>query len=76
MLTAMMLEQLDSATKIQIKLWAKKPPRMKPLRIEWPGRPAEKAKAKAKPSTPSEVLQFMSKRRGVVEVIGGNDDGS
>ncbi len=77
MLTALLLESIDSLTKTQIKMWAKSPPRMKPLRIEWPGRgdtPTQKPKAKS--SSPGEIAAFLGKRGGTIQVIEGNDDGS
>jgi hypothetical protein len=77
MLTAMLLEQADAAVKIQVKLWAKSPPKMKPLRIEWPGRDDQAtAKQKPKASSPSEIASFMGSRRGTIQVIGGDDRGS
>ncbi len=77
MLTALMVEGIDTLSKIQVRMWAKKPPRMKPLRIEWPGRsdtPTQKPKAKS--SSPGEIAAFLGKRGGTIQVIEGNDDGS
>ena len=77
MLTALLLEGVDTLSKIQIKMWAKSPPKMTPLRIEWPGRDEQTArKPKPKPSTPDEIRSFLGKRKGVIQVIGGDDDGS
>ena len=77
MLTALLLEAIDTGTKTQIKMWSKSPPRMKPLRIEWPGRSDQAAsKPKAKSSSPGEIAAFLGKRGGTIQVIEGNDDGS
>ena len=75
-LLALLLETTDAAAKLQIKLWAKSPPKMKPLRIEWPGRDDQSATPKPEPSSPSEIAAFMGSRKGTIQVIGGNDDGS
>ncbi len=69
-LTAMLVEGIDGLTKVQVRMWAKNPPKMDPLRIEWPGR---EDTPKPTPSGPDEVVAFLASRRGSIEVIG--DDG-
>ncbi len=68
-LLALLLETTDAATKLQVKLWAKSPPRMKPLRIEWPGRDETTTTQKPKPSSPSDIAAFLGKRGGTMKVI-------
>ncbi len=57
-LLAMLLEHLDVANRMTVKVWGKKQVDGKPLRVEWPGRTQWKAAPKV-PSTPAEIRKFM-----------------
>lgn len=70
-LLGMVLEQLDVANRMTMKVWGKKQADGTPLRVEWPGRKQWKAAPKV-PSTPAEIKAFMGGGRVAVIDPGGN----